>query len=180
MGQVQAARILRLSVVREWRDGEFAPDWEKTRMSVLERDNFSCFYCNFASKKYMHVHHLGGRFYDDSSDNLVTLCPLCHACLHIGHSGIEEAGNLLLLSKETDQAKLNGYFLEETARRRDLSVFSEVRRRLPIEKDFGPGGLADLAEMILRGEVEPDGRFVFYPDPLKFDIVRYLIREKRS
>ncbi len=175
MGQVQAARLI-LSCVSEWRSGGFAEDWEKTRRAVLERDGFSCFYCGFASKKYMHVHHLGGRYYDDSEENLVTLCPFCHACLHVGHAGIKKLGRLLLLEREADQAKMNRYLLEDTALRRDMSVFSEVVKKLPVEKDFGSSGLVELANMILHGEIEPDGRFLFFPDPLKFDIVRYLIK----
>jgi len=175
LGQVQAARLI-LSCVSEWRSGGFAEDWEKTRRAVLERDGFSCFYCGFRSEKYMHVHHLGGRYYDDSDKNLVTLCPFCHACLHVGHAGTKKLGRLLLLKREADQARINRYLLEKTALRRDMSVFSEVPKKLSVEKDFGSSGLIDLANMILHGEIEPDGRFLFFPDPQKFDIVRYLIK----
>ena len=175
MGQVQAARLI-LSCVSEWRSGGFAEDWEKTRRAVLERDGFSCFYCGFISKKYMHVHHLGGRYYDDSDKNLVTLCPFCHACLHVGHAGTKKLGRLLLLKREADQARINRYLLEKTAFRRDVSAFSEVPKKLSVEKDFGSSGLIDLANMILHGEIEPDGRFLFFPDPQKFDIVKYLVK----
>lgn len=175
MGQVQADRLI-LSCVSVWRTSGFAEDWGKTRKAVLERDGFSCFYCGFASKKYMHVHHLGGRHYDDSEENLVTLCPFCHACLHVGHAGIKKLGRLLFLKEEADQARINRFLLEETAARRDISVFPEVLKALPMEKDFESSGLIELANMILHGEIEPDGRFLFFPDPLKFDIVRYLVK----
>jgi len=130
LGQVQAARLI-LSCVSEWRSGGFAEDWEKTRRAVLERDGFSCFYCGFISKKYMHVHHLGGRYYDDSDKNLVTLCPFCHACLHVGHAGTEKLGRLLLLEREADQARINRYLLEKTALRRICPSFPKCRKNFP-------------------------------------------------
>lgn len=175
MGQVRHA--LRLSAVREWRRGDFAEDWANTRKAVLERDGFSCFYCGFSSPKYMHVHHLGGRWYNDSIFNLITLCPFCHSCLHVGHAGKEEEGVLLVLTEEVDQASVNRKLLEGVRKKRDLSVFRETRNSLPVEADFGSAGLIDLADMILAGEISPDGRFLFFPDPRKYDIVRYLIRE---
>ena len=46
---------------------------------------------------------------------LITLCPFCHSCLHIGHAGINKLGSLLLLREEIDQAKLNRALLENAS-----------------------------------------------------------------
>ena len=47
--------------------------WAKIRKIVLERDNYTCQYCNHFAKKYMNIHHV-----DDSKDNtpenLITCC----------------------------------------------------------------------------------------------------------
>lgn len=57
------------------------PRWQKMRLAVFERDNWSCQKC-FDSKATLHVHH---RYYQSGSepweyrpDALVTLCQQCH------------------------------------------------------------------------------------------------------
>lgn len=171
MGQVQSARILRLSAVREWREEGLPKDWRKIREAVLKRDDFTCFYCGIRSLKYMNVHHKEGRHYDNSPENLITLCPLCHSCHHIGHAGINEFGKLLLLKEEVNQALVNGMILKGA----DVSTVYEM---LPVEADFGPEGLVELANMILNGFV-PDGRFLFFPNPDKYEIIKFL-KENRK
>lgn len=168
MGQVPSGRVLRLSAVKEWRpeDKGMQKGWEKARLAVLSLDDYTCYYCGFRCKKYMHVHHLEGKHYDDSPENLVTLCPICHSCLHIGHAGINSLGSLLLLESEADQAWINRSILEGT----DAKILYDT---LPTEADFGPEGLVELANMILRG-FEPDGRFVLFPNPEKYAIIKYL------
>lgn len=173
MGKVRP--VLRLSVVQEWRRGEKLPEnWDVIRKAVLSRDDNACFYCGFSSPKYMNVHHKEGRHHDNSPDNLITVCPLCHSCLHIGHAGLNRMGSLLLLAKEMEQSKVNRALLEGAS----LGVFFFVafRERLPVEKDFGSAGLVELANAILHKNVRPNGRFLFFPDYRKYDIVKYLMR----
>lgn len=124
----------------------------------------------------MHVHHKEGRHHDNSLDNLITLCPFCHSCLHIGHAGINRLGSLLLLREEVEQAKLNRALLENAS----LKFFTNTRKRLPVEKDFGPEGLIELANEILQGNIVPDGRFIFFPDYEKYDIVQYLVSRRNE
>lgn len=57
------------------------PRWQKKRLEILERDNFTCLECA-DTKKELHVHH---RYYlrnhdpwDYENDALVTLCMDCH------------------------------------------------------------------------------------------------------
>ncbi len=170
MGKVR----LRLSAVQEWRENEGLPkNWDSIRKTVLFRDNYTCYYCGFSCDKYMHVHHKEGRHHDNSPNNLITLCPLCHSCLHIGHAGVNRLGSLLLLREEIDQAKLNRTLLEELS-------FLSVKNELPVEKDFGPDGLIELANEILRRNIVPDGRFVFFPDHEKYDIVKYLVSRRNE
>ena len=173
MGKVR----LRLSAVQEWRQGERLPSsWNSIRKTVLFRDNYTCYYCGFSCDKYMHVHHKEGRHHDNSPDNLITLCPFCHSCLHIGHAGVNKLGSLLLLRKEIDQAKLNRMLLENAA----SEFFAVVRKKLPVEKDFGSDGLIELANEILQKNIVPDGRFVFFPDYEKYDIIQYLVSRQNE
>lgn len=57
------------------------PRWQKCRLKVLERDNFTCLACGDTTKT-LHVHH---GFYmpntdpwDHHEDSLYTLCHECH------------------------------------------------------------------------------------------------------
>lgn len=58
-------------------------EWEDQRYTALERDNITCQSCGIGDCR-LHVHHkvprsAGG---SDELDNLVTLCPDCHAEEH--------------------------------------------------------------------------------------------------
>ena len=64
------------------------PKWQKKRLEILSRDNFSCVVCGkgIETDTSLHVHHLSymkGRMpweYDNS--NFVTLCEHCHSEVH--------------------------------------------------------------------------------------------------
>lgn len=57
------------------------PRWQKMRLQVLERDEWTCTYCGDKTKT-LHVHHLAyaksGNPWDVGHDALVTLCKDCH------------------------------------------------------------------------------------------------------
>lgn len=64
------------------------PKWQKKRLEILSRDNFSCVVCGngIDTDTQVHVHHLSYRKgcmpweYDNS--NYVTLCEKCHSDVH--------------------------------------------------------------------------------------------------
>ncbi len=55
------------------------PRWQKKRLSVLERDNWTCQMC-YDSKETLHVHHKSyhGEPWESPSKELVALCARCH------------------------------------------------------------------------------------------------------
>lgn len=56
------------------------PRWQKKRLEILERDNWTCRHC-FATDKTLHVHHLiytTDNPWDCDPDILITLCEECH------------------------------------------------------------------------------------------------------
>lgn len=55
------------------------PRWQKKRLEILNRDNFTCLLCQ-DSDSTLHVHHLSyhGNPWDAPSDKLQTLCQDCH------------------------------------------------------------------------------------------------------
>lgn len=58
-------------------------DWDHQRRSALRRDDFSCQDCGVGDCR-LHVHHIRPRSQGgtDHIDNLVSLCPDCHANRH--------------------------------------------------------------------------------------------------
>jgi hypothetical protein len=60
----------------------YGPDWRIQRTTCLQRDQFTCQQCE--STERLEVHHWEPyRFsFDNSLDNLVTLCEACHRDIH--------------------------------------------------------------------------------------------------
>ena len=55
------------------------PRWQKKRLEILDRDNFTCTVCG-DSRETLHVHHkrYSGSPWDSSNEDLSTLCRWCH------------------------------------------------------------------------------------------------------
>lgn len=61
-----------------------SPKWQKKRLEILNRDNFTCQYCGDTETE-LHVHHKryeSGDPWDSNSDDLVTICKHCHFVAH--------------------------------------------------------------------------------------------------
>jgi hypothetical protein len=58
------------------------PKWKKLRLTILERDNYTCFKCK--SKDNLHVHHLRypSILGTEETCDLITLCKSCHDAVH--------------------------------------------------------------------------------------------------
>lgn len=70
---------------------------------VWQRDSNSCYYCGFKADKWQEVHHLNDDHADFSMDNLVTICPLCHQCLHLNLAHTTNGGIVIWLPEFTQQ-----------------------------------------------------------------------------
>lgn len=61
------------------------PRWQKKRLEILNRDNFTCQYCNDKEKTLM-VHHTyyekNKEPWEATNDHLITLCSDCHKYFH--------------------------------------------------------------------------------------------------
>lgn len=74
-----------------WQGGthrDYGPNWKEQRTSALERDAYHCCHCGSDDRPC--VHHIVPRVEFDQDwtlmnelSNLVTLCPTCHANLHL-------------------------------------------------------------------------------------------------
>jgi hypothetical protein len=76
-----------------------SPKWQKKRLEIMQRDNFTCQICG-ETEKQLHVHHLaylpGRNIWDYSAQHLITVCEECHEFEH----GKSEAYNLSLLLQD--------------------------------------------------------------------------------
>lgn len=68
-----------MSVKKTYSEKLKHPKWQKKRLEILNRDNFTCQYCKDAETE-LQIHHLeyNGEPWNVSSDKLITLCKNCH------------------------------------------------------------------------------------------------------
>ena len=62
------------------------PRWQKLRLEVLQKDDFTCQYCG-NKEKTLHVHHFcypkSGNPWESELGDLMTLCSDCHSVQHL-------------------------------------------------------------------------------------------------
>lgn len=59
-----------------------SPKWQKKRLKILERDNFTCILCG-DTESTLHVHHekYNGNYWEANDGDLKTLCLHCHSLI---------------------------------------------------------------------------------------------------
>ena len=57
--------------------------YERLRQEVLRRDGWRCQSCGTMSNLEVHHQQFRSRHGDDSEANLITLCAVCHARVHL-------------------------------------------------------------------------------------------------
>lgn len=65
--------------------------WQKKRLEILQRDEFTCRFC-YDAKSTLHVHHLKycGDPWEVGNDFLITICESCHKDETVNRSGPEQ------------------------------------------------------------------------------------------
>ena len=60
------------------------PKWQKKRLEILNRDNFTCVYCGDKETE-LHVNHLKytGKPHEAPNEDLETVCKNCHSIFHL-------------------------------------------------------------------------------------------------
>lgn len=87
-------------------DRNYKKRYESVWNGVWSRDKYKCYYCGFTSKKHQEIHHLNHDHNDNSVDNLVTVCPLCHQNFHLDNVSTTNGG-LIIWLPEMSQQELN-------------------------------------------------------------------------
>lgn len=92
---------------KEYKDNNGNAGKNKTKWDeIWSRDKYKCYFCGFESKKHQEIHHLNDDHKDNSSDNLVTICPLCHQSFHLDTVSNTNGGKIIWLP-EFSQQELN-------------------------------------------------------------------------
>jgi intracellular multiplication protein IcmJ len=143
---------------KDMADSEF----KKIRPDVLKRDNHECQFCGFRAEKYQEVHHLDDDHSNNSMENLVTTCALCHANHHLGFSGIKNRGTLIYLNPDwgMSQAAINNItrllWVSEDSDNAEVDLLcSDVMARLErcafdAKKVLGTNEISILADYYLK------------------------------
>jgi len=76
------------------------------RDKVLARDDHTCRYCGFQSRKYQEINFIGQKDRDIKPDDYATACVFCHQCFHLEKIGRMQSGAIIWLP-EIGQALLH-------------------------------------------------------------------------
>lgn len=79
------------------------PRWQRKRLEIMQRDDFTCQCCQDA-EKHLNVHHLyysGSNPWESKSDALVTVCQDCHTMLEEQKKDLYSLINRLLEQKRS-------------------------------------------------------------------------------
>lgn len=73
--------------------GNADKEFRLIKPEILKRDHNTCGYCGVQTQGDdkspgggLEVHHIDGNHHDNRGQNLISICPLCHAVLHFGHA----------------------------------------------------------------------------------------------
>lgn len=91
-------------MAKSYKEKLLDPRWQKKRLKILDRDNFTCQLCN-DTETTLHVHHYNyNKNYNpwDVEDNcLVTYCSDCHAFIEIVKERIDPYSILKIIKSRT-------------------------------------------------------------------------------
>lgn len=79
---------------------------EDLKAKVLQRDDHTCRYCGFQSRKYQEVNFIGKQDKASGPDDYATACTFCHQCFHLERIDRMQSGAVIWLP-EIGQAALH-------------------------------------------------------------------------
>lgn len=95
---------------RQYNARNHNPKFEPLKKSVLERDHYTCRYCDFFSKEFQTVLNIDHNYKNNQLENLATACGFCAQCFFIDSVGLDEnSGGKLIFLPEIDQPSLNNF-----------------------------------------------------------------------
>lgn len=136
--------------------------FKSMRPKILKRDDFSCQFCGFRSQKYQEVHHIDDNHDNNNENNLITTCSLCHACFHVGFSGLNNRGTIIYLNPKLGitQAELNQLVrtlwigelsTDQSIKMLSLNMLARLyKQTVPADRKIGSSDAIVLADFLLQ------------------------------
>jgi len=94
---------------REEKDLDNSIKFQEVKKFIHARDGNACGYCKDVFDNEQEIHHKDGDHHNDDKDNLETICPLCHTCLHINVAG-ERSRGIIAYLPELTQVEINSSY----------------------------------------------------------------------
>lgn len=86
------------------------PRFGEVEAKIFKRDNNTCRYCGFQSKKFQEIVNHDGDYKNNKSSNLVTACSFCTQCLFLDSlNETDKFGGHVIYLPEVSQADLNHF-----------------------------------------------------------------------
>lgn len=116
------------------------PRWQKKRLQIMERDNWSCRSCH-TDKATLHVHHkyyaFGREPWDYHDDILITLCDRCHEAEEAFKDSIYDMPRVLLCAGfDNSQLQQTTAFLNGLTGKLLPADIIDVLARMVISEEF--------------------------------------------
>lgn len=104
------------------------PRWQKKRLEILQRDNFTCRSCG-RDDEQLHVHHMvydaDKLPWDYDNDDLVTLCNDCHKAWHQIYDNInpDTVDLIVKLFNKIESEQINLSLKDNSNKNHKINVF---------------------------------------------------------
>ncbi|KAG0260020.1 hypothetical protein BG011_002190 [Mortierella polycephala] len=137
-----------------------SPLWRKLRQDALQRDNYTCRFCDVRSAKYMICDHIDRNPSHNDLVNLGICCSLCDSIRHCGQAGILDLLSLGISRMPQKDINL-----------RTLQLFSETHK-VPLCSDVDSSAViiadstVDYANILLTLDESFDYSSKCYCSPL--------------
>ena len=143
-GNSNQMKKLVLSYELAWRtedDKKFmrTVEWKNIRKKILERDNYTCQYCNVQRKDHMQINHIGGNPKNHSDENLEVICASCHKITHSGLWAV--VFNVVDVYEEckydqNDIVRITGKMRDEGKSDEEIIKFLGLKKPVPWKQDL--------------------------------------------
>lgn len=113
-------------------------EWKQLRLIILNRDDYTCQYCNFKAEKWQICHHIDGNPNNNSQDNLEIVCPMCNLVHHAGQGcAVQDVVDLYEKSNfsQNEIIKITRRMRAEGKSDQEIIKFLGLGNKVPFEMD---------------------------------------------
>ena len=114
-------------------------EWKRIRKKILERDSYTCNYCEIQRKDHMQINHIDGNPKNHSDENLEVICSSCHT---INHSGlwavVFKTLDVYEESKypQNEIVRITGKMRNEGKSDKEIISFLGLKKKVPWKQDL--------------------------------------------